>query len=146
MPEVDLNSRHVFTRSIAAAASLVSLGAKLRQPMPVTVVDDGSRRGTLFWFEPDAVEFSGVTLKCSEWLGLLLCPWPEFLAAKALQPKPLDHPIAYLKASAENRAVLVTGVKTAGGKPFRVIRRGTRTIVIGADVSEDNRRRILERG
>ena len=42
--------------------------------------------------------------------------------------------------------MLVTGVKTAGGKPFRVIRRGTRTIVIGADVSEDNRRRILERG
>jgi hypothetical protein len=143
---VELNSRHVFTRSIAAASSLLAIGAKLRPMMPVTVVEDRGSKDTLFWFEPEAIEVAGVRLATGQWLGLLLCPWPEFMACKELGAAPLDHPVAFLKASAENRSVLVAGVKTASGKPFRVIRRGSRTIVIGADVSEENQRRILQRG
>lgn len=146
MEPEQLNSRYVFTRNIAAASSLVSLGVKLRPALPVTVTEDGGNRDTLFWFEGGNVEVAGVSLGAASWLWLLLCSWAEFTACKDLGAHPLDHPVAYLKAAAENRAVLLTGVKTAAGKPFRVVRQAGRTIVIGADVSESGRREILQRG
>ena len=73
----------------------------------------------------------------AEWLRLFLCPWSEF-------DLPLDHPVAFLKAAAENRQILVAGVKQAKAQPFRVIQRGNRVAVLGPTVTEANARRLFD--
>lgn len=139
MQSKDFEGRHVFTRSIAAASALVALGIPLREQLPVTVTREGPKEDTVFWFRHGPVQIAGLTLGAGEWLRLLLCPWPEFKVS-------LDHPVAYLKASAENRQVLLKGVQSAQGRPFRVVRRPNRTVVIGAGVSEENARRLINQG
>ena len=135
----DLAGHHVYTRNIAAAASLLAIGAKLRPQMPVTVSTRGAGEDVIFWFEPGEVEVAGIKRSVEAWLGLLLCPWSGFDLS-------LDHPVAFLKAGAENRQILVAGVKQAEKQPFKVIQRGNRIAVLGPAMSEANARRLLNEG
>ena len=136
----DLEGKHLFTRNIAAAAALISIGAKLRSQMPVTVTKSaGKPDDTVFWFENAAIDVAGVVRPVEAWLTLFLCPWSDF-------DLPLDHPAAFLKAAAENRSVLVSAVKTAQAQPFRVIQRGNRVAVLGPGLSEHDARRLLSQG
>lgn len=140
MIEHKLNGDHVFTRNIQAAANLIAIGAKLRQPMPVTVAQSAGRPDdVLFWFENGTIECGGETKTAAAWLTLFLCPWSDFDLS-------LEHPAAFLKAAAENRQILVAGAKKAGEQPFRVIQRGNRVAVIGPGVTEANARRLLNQG
>jgi hypothetical protein len=136
----ELNGDHVFTRNIAAAANLIAIGARIRQPMPVTATRAvGKPDDVLFWFENGPVECGGDTKPAASWLTLFLCPWSDFKLS-------LDHPAAFLKAAAENRQILIAGAKRAQEQPFRVIQRGNRVAVIGPAVSETNARRLLSQG
>src|SRR5580700_10635216 len=125
-----INGTHVFVRDVAAASALIAIGAKLRQQMPVTAASVGGHAQITFWFDQGNVECGGVTKSVSEWLRLLLCPWVDFRL-------PLEHPVAFLKAAAENRKSLLPAIKSAEEKPFRIAQRGNRIIVVGADVSDD---------
>lgn len=143
MQSRDLESRDLYTPNIAAAASLVAIGGKLREPVPVTVTVEGDREQVLFWFQQGDIECGGMRNPAGFWLEALTCSWADFGAKLGLN---LEHPIAFLKASAENRSVLVAGVKRARGKPFRVVRKDNRIIVVGADTSEESMRRLLAHG
>lgn len=132
----DLEAKHVFTRQIHAAAALIAIGAKLRQPMPVTATLGTKGEEIVFWFEPAEIECGGEKKSVGEWLELLTCPYEKF-------PLGPDHPISYLKAVDVNRQVLLTGVKTARQKPFRVVQRGRRIVVLGADVSDERARQLI---
>lgn len=135
-----LNGDRLFTRNIAAASNLIAIGAKLREPMPVTVTKaPGRPDDVVFWFENREVTVAGETLPAAAWLTLFLCPWSDFKLS-------LDHPAAFLKAAAENRQILVAGVKRAQQEPFHVIQRGNRIAIIGHGVTEANARRLLKEG
>lgn len=143
MQKEDLESRALFTPNVAAAAALVAIGAPLREPVPVTVTIEGKEEQVLFWFQRAEVECGGLRKPVGFWLEALTCSWADFTGRLGLN---LEHPIAFLKASAENRQVLISGVKRARGKPFRVLRRANRIIIVGADTSEESMRRLLAHG
>lgn len=136
----DLEGHHVFTRNLAATASLLALGAQFRAQMPITVTKAaGKPDDILFWFESTPITVAEVTKPAEAWLGALICPWQAFDLS-------LEHPAAYLKAAAENRSILVSAVKRAQEHPFRVIQRGNRVALIGPGLSERNARRLLSQG
>lgn len=143
MQKEDLESRALFTANVAAAAALVAIGVPLREPVPVTVTIENGREQVLFWFLREEIECGGLLRTAGFWLEALTCTWSDFRDKLELD---LDHPIAFLKASAENRQVLLAGVKRARGKPFRVLRRANRIIIVSADTSEDSMRRLLAQG
>lgn len=132
----EIRSHGVYTRSIAHAAALIAIGAKLREKLPITCVKGDGRDGYLFWFEEHEVKVGEHWKLTSRWLHLLACPWAEFDLS-------LDHPIAFLKAADENRQSLLAGVKSAGDHPFRVVRQGNRVVVVGSQVSPDKLQRLL---
>jgi hypothetical protein len=140
MEASELTGHHVFTRNIQAAANLIAIGAKIRQPMPVTAARSADKpEDVLFWFENTEITCGGETKPAAAWLTLFLCPWSDFKLS-------LEHPATFLKAAAENRQILVAGAKRAQEQPFRVIQRGNRVAVIGTAVSEANARRLFEQG
>ena len=131
---------HVYTRNIQAAADLLAIGCPLRDPMGLTVTETADRRrDVIFWLENREIECGGLKFTTSKWLQLLSVPWNQFDVS-------LEHPIAMMKAAGENRQVLVRAVKMASERPFRVIQRGNRVVVIGPDVSETNARRLMSQG
>lgn len=138
--EKQISGVHVYTRNIAAAASLIAIGARLRPQMPVTATK-GAGRGDdlLFWFENGEIECAGTKRPVAGWLTLFLCPWSDF-------DLPLEHPAAFLKASAENRQILVSAAKTAQAHPFKIVQRHNRIAVLGPALSEDDARRLLSQG
>ncbi len=130
----------MFTRNIQAAANLIAIGAKLREAMPVTAVRAvGKPDDVLFWFEPGNVTCANHTASATEWLRLFLCPWSEFGLS-------LDHPVAHLKAAAENRQILVAAVKSQKENPFRVIQNGNRVAVMAPAMTQANAKRLLRDG
>ena len=140
MNEQDFKRQHVYTKDIAAAASLIEIGCQRREQLPITsVISEKGGKEVIFWFEHGEVIVGGIKKTTLDWLRLLTCPWADF--TKELS---LDHQVAHLKAHAENRKVLARAAKDAERFPFRIIQQGNRVAVVGANVSEANRRRLLE--
>jgi hypothetical protein len=140
----ELAGHGLYTRDIAAAAAMIAIGCKLRDEMAVTATKtgEGPAGDVIFWFQEQEVQCplpAGEIKAASWWLAQLLCPWSDFKLS-------LEHPVAYMKAAAENRKNLLGAVKSALENPFRVIQRGRRIAVLGPAVTEANARRLLNQG
>jgi hypothetical protein len=119
--------QYFFTTNLALASALSALGAKDRQPDPVTVEIDGAGKAKpegKFWFEaklPDGTQIAEIVKAWADKEWLL---------------KNSNHPLAYMKAYAANRLTWLKWMDEAN--PLVRHTRGNKVMLLALDMCQDD--------